>query len=100
NMWSRYLGQSMGAAIAGALFNSAMISQLRDAPSDVAGALPDVSSVVRVLQSDTLAPAGADYLRLAFEPATHHVYSGMVWGAVLALVLVLMVPRRPSSMLE
>ncbi len=100
NMWSRYLGQSLGAAIAGALFNSAMISQLRDAPSDVAGALPDVSSVVRVLQSDTLAPAGAEYLRLAFETATHHVYSGMVWGAVLALVLVLVVPRRPSSMLE
>src|SRR5690606_243667 len=100
NMWSRYLGQSLGAALAGALFNSVMVSRLTAAPPEVSDAVPDVSTVVGALQSDILDASGADYLRSAFDAATQNVYLGMIVAAVLAFVLVLIVPRRPSSMLE
>lgn len=100
NMWSRYLGQSLGAAIAGAIFNGAMRGQLHDAPASLAGTLPEVNAVVGALQSGGLGPAGTRYLQSAFDAATHHVYAGMAWVAALTLILVLLVPRRSSSMLE
>lgn len=100
NMWSRYLGQSLGAAMAGALFNSVMMNELATAPPEVTEAVTDVSSVVGVLQDGGLGTQGADYLRSAFEAATHNVYLGMIVASVLAFLLVLIVPRRPTSMLE
>jgi len=100
NMWSRYLGQSLGAAMAGALFNTVMVARLEGAPPVVRDAVPDVSTVVGTLQSDTLDAQGIDYLRSAFDAATQNVYLGMIVAAVLAFLLVLIVPRRPTSMLE
>jgi len=97
NMWSRYLGQSLGAAIAGAIFNGAMRGQLHDAPVSLAGALPEVNAVVGVLQSGSLGVEGTQFLRTAFDAATHHVYVGMAWAAALTLLLVLLVPRRPKG---
>ncbi|PVY68566.1 EmrB/QacA subfamily drug resistance transporter [Pusillimonas noertemannii] len=97
NMWSRYLGQSLGAAIAGAIFNGAMRSQLQDAPASLAGTLPEVNAVVGALQSGSLGSDGTRFLQSAFDAATHHVYLGMAWAAALTILLVLLVPRRPQE---
>lgn len=100
NMWSRYLGQSLGAAIVGAMFNAAMRDQLQSAPDALVGTLPEVNAVVGALQAGSLPAAGLQYLRSAFEAATHQVYVGMVGVAVLTLLLVFLVPRVSTSMLE
>lgn len=97
NMWSRYLGQSLGAAIAGAIFNAAMIKELERAPGTLQGALPNVNDVVTVLQSRTAGAELHQFLQAAFDLSTHQVYVGMTGVAVIALLLVLwIVPRHPQ----
>lgn len=95
NMWSRYLGQSLGAAIVGAIFNSGMRAELHEAPASLAGTLPHVDDVISVMQTNSLSAEGQHYLVSAFDLATHYVYQGMIVAAVLTLLLVLfIVPRR------
>lgn len=58
NMFSRYLGQSLGAAAFGAIFNAAVMSRLTHAPAALLGQLPGhVDGVIEALQSGT-APNG------------------------------------------
>jgi EmrB/QacA subfamily drug resistance transporter len=94
NMWSRYLGQSLGAAIVGALFNEAIRAQLLAAPKALAPSMPDANEVMTALQSSTLASSSRHYLQAAFDAATQHVYVGMIWAGVLIFLLVLLVPRH------
>lgn len=97
NMWSRYLGQSLGAAMVGAIFNTTMRGELHNAPSGLAGKLPHVDDVIGVLQANTLGAAGQNYLTSAFDLATHYVYQGMTWIAVLTFLLVLFIVPRKSA---
>lgn len=97
NMWSRYLGQSLGAAIVGAIFNATMQTSIEKAPAELAGTLPHVDDVVGALQSNTLGATGHEYLLSAFDTATHHVYNGMALAAAATVLLILFVtPRRPG----
>lgn len=97
NMWSRYLGQSLGAAMAGVLFNASMMAQLRSAPAGLAATMPHVDDVVHVLQTASLGEAAQDYLLRAFDLATHQAYNGMAWVAAAAVLVVLIVPRRVTT---
>lgn len=95
NIFSRYLGQSLGAAIFGAVFNNAMSRQLASAPAALRGALPgDVDAVIGALEGHALTGAADEYLRRAMFIATHHVYTGAVIVGVLTICAVLMAPRR------
>ena len=50
NIFSRYLGQSIGAAIFGAIFNSTIAARLADAPSALRADLPrDINAVIGAL---------------------------------------------------
>ncbi|MEO8250000.1 MAG: hypothetical protein ABI589_11575, partial [Burkholderiales bacterium] len=94
NIFSRYLGQSLGAALCGALFNGAIAQSLAAAPRALRAELPhDVNAVIGDLHGQTLPAAADDYLRLAIYTATHHVYAGLAVVAVLTLVVVLFTPR-------
>ena len=95
NIFSRYLGQSLGAALFGAVFNNAMAHQLAAAPASLRGALPsNVDSVIGALEGNRLAGAADDYLRRAMYVATHHVYAGAVVIALLTVGVVLLAPRH------
>lgn len=95
NMFSRYLGQSLGAAIFGAVFNNAMSTQLAAAPATLRGHLPrHVNRVIGVLQSHHGGSAVEDYLRRTFYFGAHHVYAGMAAAAILVIALVLLTPRH------
>jgi MFS family permease len=95
NIFSRYLGQSLGAAIFGAIFNNAFGSRLADAPLGLRAGLPrDIDAVVGALHGRQLPPAVADYLRESLYVATHHVYAGVSVVAVLTLMAVALTPRR------
>ncbi|HET6632825.1 MAG TPA: MDR family MFS transporter [Rhodanobacteraceae bacterium] len=95
NMFSRYLGQSLGAALFGAIFNAGIGTALADAPTSLRGQLPArVNDVIAGLHGHRLTTAAGDYLRRGIYVATHHVYLGVAVVAVLALVAVLLTPRH------
>jgi len=96
-MFSRYLGQSLGAAIFGAVFNAAILHRLALAPPTLKGQLPhQVNAVGTALgQSGRLPGAVVGYLRQAISAGTHDVYLGLAGVAVVTLAAVLViVPRR------
>jgi hypothetical protein len=98
-MFCRYLGQSLGAAIFGAIFNASLIARLRRAPLPLRPYLPHSASGVSATigRPASLGPA-ADYLRATISAATHDVYAGLAIAAVATIaVLALVVPRHIST---
>lgn len=95
SMFSRYLGQSLGAALFGTVFNAAVAGRLAHPPAALAQRLPlRVDGVLGALHAS---PAGGEahaYLRDTLALATRHVFAGMASIAVIALLVVLLMPRR------
>lgn len=92
-LFCRQVGQSLGAALFGAVANGVLASRLADAP--VTG-LPDgLDAVSHALENPATLSAAADHLRRAVDTAVDHVFTGAAVAAVLALlVLVFLAPRR------
>jgi EmrB/QacA subfamily drug resistance transporter len=96
-MFSRYLGQSLGAAIFGAVFNTAILHRLRSAPPALRGRLPDQVNAVSAVLGRPGGPGAAvtGYLQRAITSATHDVYVVLGGVAVVTLTVVLtIIPRR------
>ncbi len=95
NMFSRYLGQSLGAALFGAIFNAVVAGRLADAPAAVAAGLPeDVNGVIAALHSVPAEAGTAAYLRDTIGLATRDLYLGMAAIAVVITIVLLAAPRR------
>ncbi|WP_369271551.1 MFS transporter [Streptomyces sp. R11] len=83
-LFCRQTGQTLGAAIFGAVANGVLASRL--------GGASDLDSVTRALDSGSAAPEAT---RRAIADAVHAVYLGASGAAALAfLVLLLLAPRR------
>jgi EmrB/QacA subfamily drug resistance transporter len=96
-MFSRYLGQSLGAAVFGAVFNTVIGHRLQSPPAGLRDRLPrQVNEVSAVLARPGGPPAAvAGYLRQAITAAMHDVYIGLGGVAVVTLGVVLaIIPRR------
>jgi hypothetical protein len=104
-MFCRYLGQSLGAAIFGAIFNAALSGKLHAAPGPLRHQLPDqVSGVAAALArpqaagQPALRRAAEDYLRAALATVTSHVYAALTVVAALTIASSwLIMPRRFST---
>lgn len=95
NMFSRYLGQSLGAAIFGAIFNATVARSLSPAPTTLKPDLPQsVDSVIEALHSSTLAPEARAFLRSTISEATRHLFVAMAMVAVLVILTLFLMPRR------
>ncbi len=94
NMFSRYLGQSIGAAVMGSSFNSFMQKKLSDAPADISGELPLVNDVIDSLQSPETSESVFEFLQHSFHASTNHVFLVMAIFAGLALLSLTLLPRR------
>lgn len=95
NIFSRYLGQSLGAAIFGAIFNSSVANELARAPERLRLHLPQhVDAVIGALHSGLSDRAAEDYLRHAIDVATRHIYMGMVAVSLCTVAVVLLTPRH------
>lgn len=101
-IFSRFLGQSVGAAVFGAITNSVLLHRLRSAPSDVRGELPStVDGVSRTLHGGHPKAAVHDYLTAALQASTHAVFVGLLLASLLtAVFLAALVPRRFSTSSE
>lgn len=96
-LFCRQVGQSVGAALFGAIANATLASRLASAPEGIRDGLPgDLDSVSHALADPgSLTAEAADYLRRAVDTAVDHVYVGAAAAAALALlVLVFVAPRR------
>ncbi len=95
HMFSRYLGQSLGAAVFGAIFNASVGNRLAHAPEALRDRLPhNIDQVMEVLHtSGTDATANA-WLRDSIGVATADLFTGMAVLSVLILLALLAVPRR------
>jgi multidrug resistance protein len=83
-LFCRQTGQTLGAALFGAVANGVLAARLGDAN--------DLDSVTRTLDSGA---AGSEPLRRAIADAVHAVYLGAAGAAALAfLVLLLLAPRK------
>ncbi|WP_330177802.1 MFS transporter [Streptomyces sp. NBC_01498] len=93
-LFCRQLGQSVGAALFGALANGVLTGRLAGAPG---ADLPrDLDSVAHALgDPGALTDRAADFLRHAVDSAVDAVFLGAAGAAVLCLLVLLFVaPRR------
>ncbi|WP_189825387.1 MDR family MFS transporter [Streptomyces finlayi] len=97
-LFYRQLGQSVGAAVFGAVANATLTDRLSSAPPGLREGLPgDLDAVSHALTDpdSTLGAGAAEYLRRAVDAAVDHVYVGAAAAGFLALLaLVLLAPRR------
>ncbi|MFE9365537.1 MFS transporter [Streptomyces sp. NPDC006978] len=93
-LFCRQVGQSVGAALFGAVANGVLASRL--AASPVPGLPGDLDAVSHALDdAGALSAVATDYLRRAVDTAVDHVFTGAAVAAVLALlVLIFVAPRR------
>lgn len=94
SMFSRYFGQSIGAAIFAAVFNSVLLDKLTAAPANLQAVLPKVNEVVEVLQSAHPDSNVQNYLQHSFFDSTHTVYIGLLTVALLTLIVLLRTPKK------
>jgi hypothetical protein len=96
NLFSRQLGQALGAAIYGSIANAVLLGKLNDAPPELAGQLPttlnDASQALNS-SSNGLTAAAEAYLRDALYQATHQVFLAIAIIAVLTVLVLLATPR-------
>ncbi|MEV8389658.1 MFS transporter [Streptomyces sp. NPDC056650] len=93
-LFCRQVGQSVGAALFGAVANGVLAARLSNAPTP--GLPDDLDSVSKALENPaTLTAEAADYLRRAMDSAVEYVYVGAAGAAAISLlVLIFMAPRR------
>ena len=100
SMFSRYFGQSLGAAIFAAVFNSVLFDKMADAPAALRNELPKVNEVVEILQSAHAKGEVQIYLQHAFFDSTHSVYIGLLTVSLLTLLVLLWTPKHFGRITE
>ena len=93
-LFCRQVGQSVGAALFGAIANGVLAGRLAKAPDP--GLAHDLDSVSKALADPaSLSSQAAEYLRRSVDTAVGYVFIGSAAAAALALlVLIFMAPRR------
>ncbi|MCC7039067.1 MAG: MFS transporter [Burkholderiales bacterium] len=101
NMFSRYLGQSVGAAVVGAIFNATLATRLATAPAQAGGApAPRFDTVLEALRAPGTDPVVQSWLRESIDLATRHAFAAMLVPAVAIVVVLLVIPRRFPTLPE
>lgn len=90
-VFSRNLGQALGAAIFGAIFNNSLVLQLKNTTHN----LPNSSgSIVETLQNPAVPEVAKTFLREAINNSMSHIYWGLVAFAAFIFYNMYRVPRR------
>ncbi|HEY5181303.1 MAG TPA: hypothetical protein VIJ07_16275, partial [Dermatophilaceae bacterium] len=98
-MFSRFLGQSLGAAVFGAITNVVLLHRLSQAPANLRGKVPSrVDGISQALEGGHEDPAAAAFLREALQASAHAVFLGLlIAGIATVVILIVLVPRRFPS---
>ncbi len=94
SMFSRNMGQSVGAAIFGAIFNATLATRLQDAPPTVGDQLPnDFDGIMSTLQNAASDEHVVTYLKVAVAAATRYLYLGVLIVCLATILVLLFTPR-------
>ncbi|HNS99451.1 MAG TPA: MDR family MFS transporter [Polyangiaceae bacterium] len=94
-MFSRNLGQSLGAALFGAVFNAAIANRLQTASHSLDEPMPsNVNSVIDVLHDANTPESVRAWLRDSIGIATDHLFWGMTALSVFVLLVLFIAPRQ------
>ena len=95
NMFTRYLGQAVGAAAYGGIANVALEGWLRKAPPTLGAKLPrTIDAAGKVLgQGHAVSGPIAEYVRQGLFLATRHVFFALVAVAAFGTLVLLLTPR-------
>lgn len=93
NQFARYLGQSLGAAIFGAVFNGTYIHEIENSGHEE---IPKgTENILDTLHHASLTREAKRFIKEALNTANHHIYYGMIiFGVLTFLAVLLIVPRR------
>ena len=95
SMFTRMLGQAIGAAVFGSVANSTLHGWLASAPPAVAAKLPrSLNAASTILGGHDVHSAAGDYVRRGLDLATHRIFFGLAAVALLALLALLATPRH------
>src|SRR5690606_20867196 len=89
SMFSRYFGQTLGAALFAAVITAVSSYTLQQVPADLLGVLPEANQVIEALQSNRTTPATLFFLRQTFHSAVYYVYIGLLISATATSLLLL-----------
>src|SRR5690606_35093281 len=89
SMFSRYFGQTLGAALFAAVFNSVLSYTFQQVPADLLGVLPEANQVIEALQSNHTTSDTLFFLRQMFHSAVHYVYIGLLISATATFLVLL-----------
>ena len=98
SMFSRYFGQTLGAAMFAAVFNSILLATFQKASGEVATVLPETNRVIEALQSSQTTPDTLVFLQKSFHEAIHYVYVGLLIAALITLFILLATPSKFESL--
>jgi len=95
NMFSRFLGQSLGVAVFGAIFNGSLATRLAKPPAELGSHLPtNMDTAITALQNSQLGVEAENYLRHTVFEATHDLYTGLLVMAFITFMIVLSSPKH------
>lgn len=94
NVFTRNLGQALGAAIMGAIFNNSLQHQLLQAPK---GLPASTSDILHIMQDPGLDLGARAFLAGAINTAMQHVYWGMVLFILLTFWCLYAIPHRDPA---
>ena len=91
-VFSRNLGQSLGAAIFGAVFNNTFLHQMKGAPGSLS--VSSSSNVMETIHMPGLPASAKAFIGDAINLSMQHVYWGCAVFALVILYSIYRVPRR------
>ncbi|MGH3471395.1 MAG: MDR family MFS transporter [Nocardioidaceae bacterium] len=94
-IFSRFLGQSIGAAVFGAITNTVLLHRIENAPAGLKQQIPgSVDGMSRALEGHHASAGAEAYMRAALQASTHAVFLGLLLASIAALLLLGIVPRH------
>lgn len=91
NVFSRNLGQSIGASVFGAIFNSSFASQMQHAPPPLSSS---TKNILEILHQPSLPLQAKIFIERAINTSTQNIYVGLVFFALLTFLCIYLVPKK------
>ncbi len=94
-IFARNLGQSLGAAVFGAIFNNSFAQQMSHSREKIA---TDINTVLETLKMPGLTLHTRQFLENAISTSTQHIYLGLTVFALLTMLCIYVVPGRKATL--
>lgn len=90
-VFSRNLGQSLGATIFGAIFNNTLNYQMENAPAELASS---TQNILATLEDQSVSETAKSFLRTSISNSMDYIYWGILFFALLIFLWIYLVPHR------